>query len=118
MKEVLNFIICAVILALFAKFFPELVVIDGVKSLFFATLLLFVAEAIVVILIFVAMLYFFFHGDLQGVFLSYIGVFFAEIFAISLVDAWLPGVTIHGVGIKFLLAIALAVFRIPTTNNN
>ena len=117
MRDVLNFIICAVILALFAKFFPELVVIDGARSLFFATLLLFVAEVIVAVGIFVAMLYFFFNGNLNGVFASMAGIFFAEIIAISMVDAWLPGVTIRGIGIKFFLAIVLAIFRIPTNNN-
>ena len=118
MKEVLNLIITVAILAFFAWFFPELVKIDGTKTLLFAAFLLFVAEMLVMLVIVVMMFFSFISGNLSGIFAGIIAIFFAEIFALGMVDAWLPGITIDGLAIKCLMAIVLSVFRIPTTNNN
>jgi len=117
MKQVVNFVITGVILFIFAKFFPELVVIENLRALFIATLLLFIAESIVVIAIFVMMAASVITGNLGGIVGGIFAICFAEIIAISIVSAFVPGFYVHGFWMKFIISVALSIFRIPTTDN-
>lgn len=118
MKQIVNFFITGLILWLAAWLFPQFVRIDGMGTLVLATLLLFIAEVVVVIAFFAfiasAALAQFWAGVLVGI----LCVFFAEIAALSLLDAWLPGLSIIGFWPKFLLAFAFSIFRIPADNYN
>lgn len=118
MRQILNFIITGVILYLASVYFSSVVRIADTKSLILATILLFVAEIIVVIIIFIMMAVSFFSGNLAGVIASIFAIFFAEIIALSLVSAWLPGVEIVGFWTKFMLAFLLSVFRIPEKHDD
>ena len=118
MKQILNFIITGVILYLAAKFYPAAVQIADTKSLILATVLLFIAEIIVVIAIFIMMAVSFFSGNWGGIVVGAIAICFAEIIALTLVSEWIPGITITGFWTKFILAFVLSVFRIPEKNNN
>jgi hypothetical protein len=117
MKQIVNFIITGVILFLFARFFPASVQIENFKALFIATLFLFIAEAIVVIVIFIMMAASVLTGNLGGFIGGIVAIFFAEIIAISLVSAFIPGFTVIGFWAKFFIALALSIFRIPENNN-
>jgi len=113
MKQIFNFIITGVILYLASVYFSDVVQIADMKSLILATILLFIAEIIVVIVLFVMMAVSLFSGNWGGLIIIAIAICFAEILALTLVSAWLPGVTITGFWTKFLLAFALSIFRIP-----
>ena len=118
MKQIVNFVIAGVVLWLAARWFPEVIQIDGFKTLIITTLLLFLAEAVVVIALFVMMIFSLFAFDWYAIFGAIIGIFFAEIFALSLLDAWIPGFHIIGFMPKMMLALALSIFRIPDNQNN
>ena len=118
MKQVVNFILAGIVLWLAALWFPAYVQIADFKTLIISTLLLFVAEIIVVLLIFVAIVVMALMSNWAGVISGVVAVFFAEIIALSLLDAWMPGLAINGFVPKMLLAVALAIFRIPDNNND
>ena len=118
MKQIANFLLAGIVLWLAALWFPAYVGIADFKTLVIATILLFVAEIIVVIGIFIVIVVMALMSNWTGVITGVVAVFFAEIIALSLLDAWMPGLTIVGFWTKFLLAVALSIFRIPDTNQN
>lgn len=116
MKQVVNFILAGLVLLLASVWFPTYVYVADFKTLIISTLLLFVAEILVVILIFAMIVAMALASNFQGVITGVVAVFFAEIIALSLLDAWMPGLAINGFMAKLLLAVALAIFRIPDKN--
>lgn len=118
MKQIVNFILAGVVLWLAALWFPAYIQIADFKTLVIATILLFVAEIIVVLAIFVVIAVMVFTMNWAGAVTGIVAVFFAEIIALSLLDLWMPGLVIIGFWPKFLLAVALSIFRIPDTNQN
>lgn len=118
MRQILNLIITGVILYLASIFFSDVVQIADTKSLILATLLIFVAEIVVVVVVFIMVAVSVFSGNVAGVVASIFAICFVEIIALSLVSAWVPGVTIVGFWTKFILAFALSVFRIPENHDD
>ncbi len=118
MKGVANFIITFVILWIAAYFFPNVVHVDSIRTLIIATLLLFLAEAVVVIILFIATIFSIMMLDWYAIIGTIIGIFFAEILALSLLSAWIPGFYIVGFWPKMLLALAFSIFRIPSNQSN
>ena len=118
MKQIANFFITGIVLWVAAWLFPQYVKIDGFRTLVLASLLLFVAEVVVLIAFFAlitsAALAQFWAGVLVGI----LFIFFAEIAVLSLLDAWLPGISIIGFWPKFCLAFALSVFRLQDNPQN
>lgn len=118
MRQVVNFILAGIVLWLAALLFPAYIWIADFKTLVISTLLLFVAEIVVVVLIFVTIVAMALMSNWGGVITGVVAIFFAEIIALSLLDVWMPGLTINGFVPKMLLALALAVFRIPAKNDD
>ncbi|MBP5674946.1 phage holin family protein [Candidatus Saccharibacteria bacterium] len=118
MRQIANFFITGIILWVAAWLFPQFVQIDSMKTLALAALLLFVAEVVVLLLFFALIVSAALAQYWAGVLVGMTFVFFAEIVALSLLDAWLPGLSIYGFWPKFLLAFALSVFRIQDNHQN
>ena len=116
MKQIANFFITGIVLWLAATFFPQFVRVDNFKTLVLASILLFVAEVLVLLFFFALIVSAALAQYWAGVLVGTLFVFFAEIAALSLLDAWLPGLNIFGFWPKFLLAFALSVFRIQDNN--
>lgn len=118
MKQIANFIITGVVLWLAAWLFPRYVQIDNFQTLVLASVLLFVAEIVVLLLFFALIVSAALAQYWAGILIGILFVFFAEIVALSLLDSWLPGLNIIGFWPKFCLAFALSVFRIQDNNQN
>ncbi|MBR1875060.1 hypothetical protein IJ798_01635 [Candidatus Saccharibacteria bacterium] len=116
-RQIVNFIITGLILYLAVELFPEVVIIDNMRTLIAATFLLFVAEIVVVFAILIFMLFSIFTQNYVGIITGFIGIFFGEILALSLLSGWLSGFMVVGFWPKFWLALALSVFKIPEDNS-
>ena len=118
MKQIANFFITGIILWLATWLFPKYVQIDNFRTLVLSSVLLFVAEILVVLIFFALIVSATLAQYWAGVLIGVIFVFFAEIVALSLLDAWPPGLNIIGFWPKFCLAFALSIFRIQDSNQN
>ena len=118
MKQIANFFITGMILWIAARFFPEYVRIDGIGTLILAAILLFVAETVVALALFLFFITAALSQNWAAIVVIFAMVFFAEILAITLLSAWLPGLTIIGFWPKFLLAFAFSAFRISSSRND
>ena len=118
MRQVVNFIITGVILAISAWWFPQYVQIDGFITLVLAALLLFVAEGLAILLYFALVVSATFTHFWAGIVAAISLIFMVEIFALTLVDLWLAGLVINGFWPKFFIALALSIFRIQDTSRN
>ena len=115
-RQIVNFIITGLILYLAAELFPEVVIIDNMRTLIAATFLLFVAEIVVVLAILIFMLLSIFTQNYVGIIAGFIGIFFGEILALSLLSGWLSGFMVVGFWPKFWLALALSACRAQDMN--
>lgn len=116
-RWIVNCIITGVVFWIASMLFPSVIVITGKYTILEAAVILGFCEIAVLLIIFLMALFTFFTGNWIGIICAFISVFFAEIVALSLLSAWLPGLTIIGFWPKFLLALALSIFRIPYPNN-
>lgn len=117
MRQVVNFLLTAVTLYLSAILLPNSVYIKDFKTLFIASVMLFIAEAVSVFVIFMLILAMILNTNLAGLLVSILAIFFVEIIALSLLDMWLPDLMIIGLWPKIVIAFILSFLRIPDTNN-
>ena len=113
MRYILNVILTGVVLFLAALFFPNDIHIADAQTLVYTSILLGVAKVLVIILIFLTLVDSILSGDIAGAFSSILAAMFVEIYAIYLVDNWLPGFSTSGFMANFVLAFAISLFTIP-----
>ena len=118
MRHMINFILTGAVLFFAALAFPDCVIISDTKTLLFATVFLFIAKVIVAVLLIFSLATSLLAGSIDGFFISMCSIAFADIFAIKLVDHWLPGFAVRGGFWPILmLAFALTLVQIPNENH-
>lgn len=116
MRQIVNFIITGLILLVAVVFFPKYVQVSSIGILLLTIVLLYVAEILSVLVYFGLVVSVCLAKFWAGVIVAISMIFVVELFAVSLVDLWLPGLTIVGFWPKFILALAFSVLRLPETD--
>jgi hypothetical protein len=119
MKDVMNLLLAILVLWVQSLLWGELIIIDSLKTLLFAGILLFIAELLVYIIAFFVLASQLMTGNFVGFFVTLLlAMIFVEYLALSLLDAWLPGLYFAGFLPKICTAFLLSLFRIPDLNAN
>jgi len=113
MRQIVNFIITGLVLLVAVIFFPKYVQVSSIWIFLLTIVLLYVAEIVSVLVYFSLVVSACLVRFWAGVIVAISMIFVIELFAVSLVDLWLPGLTIVGFWPKFFIALALSIFRLP-----
>ena len=112
MRRILNLFLTGLILFLGSKMFPDIIIINSLKTLLIASVLYWILNAIVKVALFLISLLSLLEGQILTFIITLVGISLGGAVTLNLMSTYLPGFAVIGVFSKIILAFIIGLFTI------
>ena len=118
LRRIINFVLIGLVLWIGSHFFPEIVQIDGMKTIILATVLIWIIATLLVVVSLLIIAVSAACGNVVGIIVGIISVVFAQVLTLIILSNCMDGFNIVGFWPKVIIAICFSIFSVDVKTNS